>query len=522
MDFRDCFFRLQNGNDVRGAAIATEKEALTITPGLVSYIAQAFAAFLGEKTGKPADKLRIGVGRDSRITGPDLASACVRGLRGVQRFDCGIASTPAMFRSCVMAESDFDGAVMITASHLPFNRNGMKFFTKEGALEKKEMSDILERAAALAGEFGREDDLDIVCYEGGGSVSEAAETAASAMDIVSLYSSQMRQIILAQTGAAGDRPLAGLHIVVDAGNGAAGFFPGQILAPLGADVNGSAYLDPDGMFPNHVPNPENKTAMEAICSSVLANKADLGVIFDCDGDRAAVVLADGTPANRNTLIALLAAIVKEEHPGSTIVTDSVTSDELQEFLEGELGLKHLRYQRGYKNVINKGIELNASGEDCELAIETSGHGAFKENYFSDDGAYLSVKIISKMAVMKKEGKELASLIEKLGQPAESIEIRYQIEDREGDERDFREYGSFVLDGFRAFAESDPRFRIVEPNYEGIRISFDDEEVKGWLLLRKSLHDPVLPMNVEAQKEGGTDLILARIAPFMDQCRRLKI
>lgn len=537
MEFRDCFFRLQNGNDVRGAAIATEKEALTLTPGLVSYIAQAFGGFLEKKLGKPAQELRIGVGRDSRITGPDMASACLRGLQEAQCFDCGIASTPAMFRSCVMAESDFDGAVMITASHLPFNRNGMKFFTKEGALEKKELSAILEGAAALAQETGQEDDLDIIRYGGktaagagetdgqSGSFAEDAQSgpsAAESYDIIDLYSRQIREIILSQTGGISEQPLAGLHIVVDAGNGAAGFFPGKILEPLGADVSGSSFLEPDGMFPNHVPNPENGAAMDAICKSVMENHADLGVIFDCDGDRAAVVLADGTPANRNTLIALLAAIVTEEHPGSTVVTDSVTSDELQEFLEGELGLKHLRYQRGYKNVINKGIELNAAGEDCELAIETSGHGAFKENYFSDDGAYLSVKIISKMAVMKREGKDISSLIKDLKHPAESIEMRYQIEDETGDTRDFKEYGTFVLDGFTDFAKADPRFRIVEPNYEGVRIAFDDEEVKGWLLLRKSLHDPVLPMNVEAQEVGGTDLILARIAPFIEQCRRLKI
>ena len=515
MEFEKSFLVLQNGNDVRGAAIATDSEPLTLSADLVSYIAAGFVRFLEDKLGKSQERIRIGIGRDSRITGEAVAEACIRGLGAAKTYDCGIASTPAMFQSTVLEGSAFDAAVMITASHLPFNRNGMKFFTKEGALEKAELGDVLKRAAALAREYGQEDDLAIISY---GIPDQRGCT--ESFDILSLYSEAMKAIIRKQAGGDAQKPLAGLHIVVDAGNGAAGFFTDRILAPLGADTSGSVFLEPDGMFPNHVPNPENSTAMAAISDAVVKAGADIGVIFDCDGDRAAVVFSDGTPVNRNTLIALLAVIVKDEHPGSVIVTDSVTSDELTQFLEGELGLKHLRYKRGYKNVIDKGIELNKNGEDCELAIETSGHAAFRENYFSDDGAYLSVKIICRMAVMRREGKDISSLIENLRHPAESVEIRFTVGDEAGDTRDFREYGSFVLDSFRKFAENDERFHIVEPNYEGIRVAFDDEEVKGWLLIRKSLHDPVLPMNAEAREAGGTEIIKERIRPFFEKCTRL--
>ena len=201
----------------------------------------------------------------------------------------------------------------------------------------------------------------------------------------------------------------------DAGNGAAGFFATQILKPLGADISGSVFLEPDGHFPNYVPNPEDETAMAAAKQATLDAKADLGVIFDCDGDRGAVVFRDGTEVNRNTLIALLSAIVAETSPHSTIVTDSVTSDELAVYIEQKLGMKHLRYKRGYKNVIDKAIELNQNGEIAELAIETSGHGAFKENYFSDDGAYVATKIICKgdrkeHAKVECDGPERAGLI----------------------------------------------------------------------------------------------------------------
>ena len=505
-NYLQYFKRVQNGNDVRGAAIATDKEALTISEPLAAYIARAFASYLSEKLGKPASELRIGVGHDSRMTAPQMKAGCLLGLSMAKAYDCGLITTPAMFCSTVLPGSNFDGAVMITASHLPFNRNGMKFFTKDGALSKAELTQILEQAAALAGVFAEESPETLLTSDklpvGDGTVT--------VFDMKSLYCEHMKEIIRANSGSDEEKPLTGLRIAVDSGNGASGFFASDILEPLGADTEGSQFLNPDGTFPNHVPNPEDKTAMEAIQKATLEHHADLGVIFDCDGDRAAVVFSDGMPVNRNTLIALLGVIVAEQAPGSTVVTDSVTSDELAEFLEGSLGLKHLRFKRGYKNVIDKGIELNAAGETCELAIETSGHGAFKENYFSDDGAYIAAKIIGRLARIRREGKTLESLIADLRQPAEAAEMRLSIT-----AEDFKAYGQQVLEDFRAFCAADPRFHIVSPNYEGVRVAFDDEEVKGWLLIRLSLHDPVLPINLESANDGGVDILKERIRPFIE-------
>ena len=511
-NYLQYFKRVQNGNDVRGAAIATDKEALTISEPLAAYIARAFASYLSEKLGKPASELRIGVGHDSRMSAPQMKAGCLLGLSLAKAYDCGLITTPAMFCSTVLPGSNFDGAVMITASHLPFNRNGMKFFTKDGALSKAELTQILEQAAALAGVFAEESPETLLTSDklpvGDGTVT--------VFDMKSLYCEHMKEIIRANSGSDEEKPLTGLRIAVDSGNGASGFFASDILEPLGADTEGSQFLNPDGTFPNHVPNPEDKTAMEAIQKATLEHHADLGVIFDCDGDRAAVVFSDGMPVNRNTLIALLGVIVAEQAPGSTVVTDSVTSDELAEFLEGSLGLKHLRFKRGYKNVIDKGIELNAAGETCELAIETSGHGAFKENYFSDDGAYIATKIICRMAQLQKEGKKIESLIEKLGQPAEAAEVRYNIT-----AEDFKAYGQKVLADFDAYCKADPRFHIVSPNYEGVRVAFDDEEVKGWLLLRTSLHDPVIPINLESKERGGVAVLKERIRPFIEAHPELK-
>ena len=513
LKFEKLFTRVQNGNDVRGAAIAIDTEPRTLSAPLVKFIARAFADYLAEKTGKEKKDLRAGVGHDSRITAEIIKNACLFGLSEVQGFDCGLITTPAMFQSTVLPASDFDGSVMITASHLPFNRNGMKFFTKDGALAKKDLTGILAHAAELAEEYGDEDPENLL----GADRLPKGSIAAQPFDMKNVYCEHMKALIRKEVDAPDyDHPLKGLHIVEDAGNGASGFFAEEILAPLGADISGSVFLDPDGTFPNHVPNPENGEAMEAARQATLDANADLGVIFDCDGDRGAVVFADGTEVNRNTLIALLAAIISEKAPGSTIVTDSVTSDELAKFLTEDLGMKHLRFKRGYKNVIDKGIELNAAGEVCELAIETSGHGAFKENYFSDDGAYIATKIICRMAQLQKEGKKIESLIEKLGQPAEAAEVRYNIA-----AEDFKAYGQQVLADFDAYCKADPRFHIVSPNYEGVRVAFDDEEVKGWLLLRTSLHDPVIPINLESKEAGGVAVLKERIRPFIEAHPDLK-
>lgn len=505
--FESLFLRVQNGNDVRGAAIATETEAKTISVSLVRYIARAFAMYLEKTTGLPRPFIKVGVGHDSRVTAEQMKEACLYGLSTVRSFDCGLITTPAMFQSTVLPDSDFDGAIMLTASHLPFNRNGMKFFTKQGAIAKTDLKEILALATGLAEQYGEEDADELVSA----AALPKGRISTKVFDMRGVYCRHMQDLIKAEVQAEDhDHPLAGLHIVEDAGNGAAGFFATEILEPLGADISGSVFLEPDGTFPNHVPNPEDKAAMEAAREATLLAGADLGVVFDCDGDRGAVVFSDGTEVNRNTLIAVLACIVAEKAPGSTVVTDSVTSDELAEFLTENLGLKHLRFKRGYKNVIDKGVELNAAGETCELAIETSGHGAFKENHFSDDGAYIALKIICRMAVLMKEGKKIESLIADLKTPAESVEMRLGILPE-----DFKTAGAALLEDFRAFCEADSRFHIVEPNYEGIRAAFDDEEVKGWMLMRMSLHDPVIPINLEAEKKGGTDIIKERIRPFLE-------
>jgi phosphomannomutase len=401
-----------------------------------------------------------------------------------------------MFMSTILDEFKCSGAVMITASHLPFNRNGFKFFVSEGGLEKADISAILKTASELT------PPVKILSSEG------------DKLPLMERYASLFVEKIKSGIKSCKDyeKPLSGMKIIVDAGNGAGGFFVDKVLAPLGADSTGSQFLEPDGMFPNHEPNPENDEAMQSIQKAVINSNADLGIIFDTDVDRAAVVDSTGEIINRNTLIALIAAIVLEEHPGTTIVTDSVTSDGLTDFIEKKLGGKHLRFKRGYKNVINEAVRLNNTGEECHLAIETSGHGAMKENYFLDDGAYLVAKILifaARLRLEKNAG--LLSMLEGLKQPVEEKEFRVKLLDE-----DFAAQGEKIINGLKSFIQNIDGWTPAPVNHEGLRISSASADEKGWFLLRLSLHDPVLPLNIESEVHGGVKIITVKLSEFFKQ------
>ena len=483
-----AFLKLANGSDVRGVSIeGVVDEPVTLNAEAANRITSGFLDFLSTKTGKKIKDLRVAVGHDSRISAPMLKNAVLEALTaaGAVTVDCGLASTPSMFMSIVFPETKMDGSIMITASHLPFNRNGLKFFTKDGGVEHEDIIAILEAAARFPEQKG---DL----------------TKVQKYNLIDRYCHHLRKKIRAALNM-GDTPLKGMHIVVDAGNGAGGFFATQVLGRLGADTSGSVFLEPDGHFPNHIPNPENKQAMAAIQKAVLDAHADLGFIFDTDVDRMSAVLKNGKEISRNALIAMMAAILAPDYPGSTIITDSVTSDELTEFLQDELGLKHLRYKRGYKNVIDECIRQNKAGVVSPLAIETSGHGALSENYYLDDGAYLAVKLLIAATKAKAQGRDLGALIKKLGEPVESKEYRMKIMGEE----DFRAYGQGVLDTFEQRAEK-AGIRIAKPSYEGVRLVFPN----GWALLRMSLHDPQMPLNVESRKRGGVAEIVKEVEKLL--------
>lgn len=463
--------KLKSGTDIRGIAVEANSP-VNLTDEAVDVICRAFVTRLSKKYNKT--HFKIAIGNDSRISAGRIKNAAAKAFLdcGCDVVYTGLSSTPSMF--ILLKQSDFgcDASVMITASHMPSDRNGLKFFTPDGGLDGKDIDEILN--IAERGEF--------VSSKTAGSYTEK-----SFMD---KYSAILVEKV---ENACGKLPLKGKKIIVDAGNGAGGFFAEKVLKPLGADVSGSQFLEPDGTFPNHIPNPEDKAAIKSISAATVKNKADLGVIFDTDVDRAACVAPDGEEINRDSLIALISGILLKEKAG-TIVTDSVTSDGLAEFITAHGG-KHLRYMRGYRNVIDKCIKLNEKGEYSPLAIETSGHAAFKENYYLDDGAYLIVKILISLARQANKGESLLSVIADLKKPVEEAEVRITFSQKS---KNFKAEGASVIEDLKKTALKNPALKLAPDNYEGVRISLG----YGWLLVRMSVHDPVMPINFASGVAGG--------------------
>lgn len=488
---------LKSGTDIRGDALG-EKAVLTNEVALC--IGGAFITWLSEKTGKRPGALTVAIGRDSRLTGPALLAACAEGMArtGAQVWDYGMCTTPAMYMSLLTEGFKADASIMVTASHHPYYRNGLKFFLPEGGVSATDISMILSIAANTAPVDG-------------------PHPAVQKRNFLPVYKQQLMDRMRRGLDTDVACPLLGLHVVVDAGNGAGGFYE-EMLREMGAWTEGSQFLEPDGHFPNHIPNPENEQAMAAISQAVVKVGADLGVIFDADCDRAAIVDAAGREINRNRLIALISAILLDKDPGATIVTDSVTSSGLAQFIT-EWGGVHYRYKRGYRNVIDEAVRLNAAGIDCPLAIETSGHAALRENHFLDDGMYLVTVLIVEAMRLKQEGKELSSLLDGLREPVESVELRLNIT-----APDFREAGRTVIERVMDHASYETDWHIAPDNREGVRINFDldDGLQNGWFLLRLSVHDPVLPLNVESDVPGGVRTMLSKLLSVLDGAEDIDI
>ena len=489
---------LQNGSDIRGIAISTSDQEATLTIERVMKISHSFVKWLQEEKGLYASlekPIKIAIGQDSRLSGNDIKEALIDGMQDayVEIIDCELSTTPAMFMTTIYEEFQVDASIMITASHMPFEYNGLKFFTTTGGAENNDIKKIIDFAVAIPENLSpQKQKINII-----------------KKDLLSVYANDLvEKIRKGITNSSNpEKPLLGRHIIVDAGNGAGGFFVDKVLLPLGANTEGSQFLDPDGTFPNHEPNPDNKAAMKSLQRSIIAYDADLGIIFDTDVDRSAIVDDEGNVFNRNNLIALVSAILLKEQPGATIVTNSATSQHLEQFIKS-LGGKQDRYLTGYRNVINRAIERDQQGENAILAIETSGHAALKENYYLDDGAYLIAKLLMADASLSLEEKKLGDLISELEQPHETLEFRFKIIDQA-----VKETGNQVIENFHRFLEEQPDITLVKNHLEGIRADFTGQFGKGWFILRMSLHEPLLVWTIENDVEKRMSALEEKILPF---------
>lgn len=495
-----------------------------LTPFAAHCLGHALASMLLDRQDREGgdSRVTIAIGIDPREHGMRLTDAFCRGCESrdpsrVKVVYTGISTTPA----CAWFTSkDFprkvDAAVMVTASHLPRDRNGFKFFlgNADDCMFTKEMihelgrraqdcaADLFQNSCSLPPTSG---DQAVMCSEW--------------VDWMPEYAKFLKDAIRKEVGSGKyDRPLKGLKIVLNAGNGAGGFFS-SVLGNLGADVTGSINIEADGQFPSGVPNPESKDMERETIKGCKDAQADLGIMLDTDADRCgfvvpSIIIEDGTRSdyealNRNRLIALLGVVFARSSPGCTFVTCSVTSEGLTAFLEGKLGLKHVRYLKGYANVINKAKEL-----DAEVGIETSGHCAMKENNYLDDGTYTAVKIVGLLARERvtPAGDNTASLLDLIGDMEEldeEAELRMTVRDESLDTMqqtfDFCAVEIERLCDDNNLDKAAATWQIDQENLEGIRVRFGEQQ---FFMLRKSLHDPLISLQIEAKsKENARKLVV---------------
>lgn len=472
-----------------GSVIRASEER--ITDEFARKLGYSFALWLSDKLRTTPDALTVAVGHDARPGGLRIHKAFMAGLTAADSdvYDCGLATTPAMQMSIELTDKHICGACMVTASASEKTVNGFKLFTPDGAIHTEDAVKILELAETVTVPHRLVKDL----------------------DLIDAYGKRLKALVLEYMNEDVALPLLGLHVIVDASCGSAGFYAG-LLESLGADTEGSFNLEPTADISAALSNPEGAKALDALSEAVIKYEADIGVKFDPDGDRVAIVDRNGKALNRNRLIALVAAMLLEDEQNLTFVTDSVTSSGLNRFIT-EWGGNHYRYRRGYRNVIDEARRLSDEGFNVPVAIETSGHAAMAENYFIDDGVYLATKVICEAMWRKRDGKSLSSLIDELQEPVESMEVRLPII-----QEDYKKAAGYVIEAILTTTLTSPEWRLAPDNREGVRILFslDGGVDNAWFMLRLSVHDPVIAINAESEIPGGLTYILNELYAVLEK------
>jgi len=385
----------------------------------------------------------VSVGRDIRLTSERIKNALVKGIMstGINVIDVGIAPTPLVYFSIV--ELKTDGSVMITGSHNPIEYNGLKL--NEGLLslygeQIQDLRRLIEKKDFVQGE---------------GTLTQS--------EIVPAYQQMLRDRIKFA------RPF---KLVIDAGNGTAGPVAPAIFKEMGCEVY-EMYCEPDGTFPNHLPDPTVLKYTKDLREKVIADKADIGLGYDGDSDRVGVIDDRGRVVYADQILALLAREVLSRNPGAKIVFDVKCSQLLPEVIKKAGGVPVI-YMTGHSLIKKKLKE-----EGAPLAGEMSGHIFFKDGFFGfDDGIYVSFRLIQFLSTQQKK---LSQLIDELPAFESTPEIRITCPDD---------------DKFRVVKELTVEFKkeyeVID--IDGARVLFGD----GWGLVRASNTQPVLVFRFEAR------------------------
>lgn len=394
----------------------------------------------------------VSVGRDGRLSGPELVQQLIQGLLdcGCQVTDIGMVPTPVLYYAANVLEGK--SGVMLTGSHNPPDYNGFKIVVAGETLANEQIQALRERI--------QNNDL----ASGVGSVQQ--------VDILPRYFQQIRDdIALAKP----------LKVVVDCGNGVAGVIAPQLIEALGCTVI-PLYCDVDGTFPNHHPDPGKPENLEDLIAKVKETGADLGLAFDGDGDRVGVVTNEGTIIYPDRLLMLFAKDVVSRNPGADIIFDVKCTRRLISLISG-YGGRPVMWKTGHSLIKKKMKETGAL-----LAGEMSGHIFFKERWYGfDDGIYSAARLLEIISLDKRDAERVFSAF-----PLDisTPEINITVTDE----------GKFAL-----IEALQARGQWGEANLttlDGVRVDYP----KGWGLVRASNTTPVLVLRFEADSQDELERI----------------
>jgi phosphomannomutase/phosphoglucomutase len=434
--------------DIRGRASG---DGAVLTPEVAYDVGRAFGTTLQ----RTYELGRVVVGRDNRHSSYALQESLMHGLLrvGCHVVDIGMVSTPMVYWHAVN-EGNI-GGVMVTGSHLAPHYNGFKLSV--GAVNV--YGDALQgvRATLEAGNYA---------FGTGNLTVNQAAYAQFVNDVVARL-----------------RLPKQFKVVIDAGNGTAGIFAKRILEKLGQKVIG-LYLEPNGDYPNHAPNPQEEDTLTDLKAKVLEVGADVGFAFDGDADRVGVVDERGRVIPADRLLALLSQDLLARHPGAGVVGEVLCSQVLFDAIAQAGGVPHLA-PSGHSVVKDKMREVGAL-----LGGEMSGHIFLAEDYHGSDDAFLVMGRV--LELMARQDVPLSTLDDRLPRLYSTPEYRPHCPDADK---------ATVLDGMaRALAGAGDISTL-----DGVRVQF----ANGWGIVRASNTEPVLSLRFEGKTEADAQAIKAR-------------
>ena len=437
--------------DVRGVV------GKTLSAADAEALGRAFGTRIAAEGGR-----RVAVGRDGRLSSPDMEAGVVAGLRaaGIDVLRVGGCPTPALYYA--VHELKADGGIMVTGSHNPPDYNGFKMMI---GLKPFFGKDILALGPVAAeGAYA----------EGAGSVED--------VDLLGAYVERLLKDY---------RPGRPLTVVWDCGNGATGPVVEALVARL-PGTHKVLFPEVDGTFPNHHPDPTVPETLEILRAAVAEAGADLGIAFDGDGDRLGVIDEKGRVLWGDQLVAIYATEILAEHPGATIIADVKASQVLFDRI-AELGGKPLMWRTGHSLIKTKMAETGAP-----LAGEMSGHLFFKDRYYGfDDALYAAIRLMSLLA---RADRPVSAMRDDLPEVLNTPEIRFPC----SEERKF----AAVAEVKSALAG---RNGVQVNDVDGVRVTSDD----GWWLLRASNTQDVLVARCESKTQAGLDRLKGQLRTALD-------